>query len=102
MKIFVAVATMALSALGACGNAEELKAAQAKVESLQKDNTAMKAVVADLNANMGKLTAERDELKAQVDKAAAAAAAAPAAAPAKGGAAAPAKPAAKPAKGKHK
>ena len=101
MKIFVLGAAMALSALGACGNAEELKASQAKVETLQKDNLALKGVVTDLNANIGKITAERDELKAQVDKAAAAAAAAPPAPPAKGGAAAKAAPA-KPAGKKHK
>ena len=98
MKIFVVVA-VALSALGACGNAEELKAAQGKLETSQKENASLKSAITELNASMGKVTAERDDLKAQVEKAAAAAAAPP---PAAGKPAAAAKPAAKPAKGKKK
>ena len=98
MKIFVVVA-VALSALGACGNAEELKVAQGKLETSQKENASLKSAITELNSSMGKVTAERDDLKAQVEKAAAAAAAPP---PVAGKPAAAAKPAAKPAKGKKK
>ena len=100
MKVFVAVATVALSALGACGNGEELKTAQAKIDSLTKENAGLKSAVTELNNSVGKITAERDDFKAQVEKAAIAAATPPP--PPAGKAGAAAKPAAKPAAKKHK
>jgi peptidoglycan hydrolase CwlO-like protein len=99
MKLFAAIGMVVFAALGACGNADELKAAQAKVDTLTKENATLKTAVNELNANIGKANAERDELKGQVDKLTAAAAAPPPAAAAKPAA----KPGAKPAKpAKHK
>ena len=91
MKVLVTMGLVWFSAIGACGNADELKAAQVKVEALQKENASLKGVVTELNGNVSKLSSERDELKAQVEKAATVAAAPPPAAPAKTPAKAPAK-----------
>jgi hypothetical protein len=101
MKIFVVVAAMAMTAIGACGNADELKAANAKVDALTKENATLKSNLSEATASASKAASERDAFKAEIDKAAAAASAAAAAPPpaaAKGGA----KPAAKPAAKKHK
>lgn len=81
MRIFTAIATLILLNFSACGNEEEVKAAQAKVDSLQKENTALKARAAELEGRFAKVTAERDDLKSQLEKAAAAAQAHPVAPP---------------------
>jgi hypothetical protein len=97
MKRFATVGMLALIALSACGK-EELKAARNRIEELEKENASLKTRVDEQTQAVTRVTADRDELKAQVEKAAVAAAPAPAPAPAK----APAKTAAKPAGKKHK
>lgn len=72
MKVFLMVGMVLVGSLAACGNADELKAAQASVESLKKDNAALKSANTAQSANLAKVTAERDELKAAAEKAAAA------------------------------
>ncbi len=73
MKTFTAMATLTLLTLSACSSEEELKAAQAQVDALQKENTTLKSKAAELEGRFATTNAERDELKSQLERAAAAA-----------------------------
>ena len=85
-----------MSALGACGNADELRAAQAKIETLQKENANLRSNLNEATDKVARVSGEREDLRGQLEKATAPPPAAPPPAATKTAAAKPAK------KGKHK